>query len=337
MASEAQSEPTAGGGSALGRLGRQALRAAAAGMYVFPLQPGTKKPAVPDWENEATRDPGTITRWWAERPFNIGIATRPSRLVVVDLDPRKPDEQEPPEAPYERCKHGLEVLRLLAAAAGEKLPLDTYRVSSPSGGQHWYFRAPDEVEVRNSQRRVAPLIDVRAGGGYIVAATSSRRGGGVYRALNDRPIAALPQWLLAALLAAGPQVPAPSPPVARAAGEAAACGTRRVQAYVKRIVEDELDRLRTVPKGVGKRHKARLDAALKLGSLVGGGHLTREDALDRLLEVALTHVGSSIDQTSGRIRSRTTAHEVRTTVENGLDYGMKRPRVITEADLRDRR
>ena len=111
--------------------------------------------------------------------------------------------------------------------------------------------------------------------------------------------------------------------------------SKRVQAYVERIVEDELDKLKTVPKGVGRRHKARLDAALKVGNLVGGDHLTRAEALARLLEVALTHVGTTTDS-AGRVRSTTTAQEVITTIENGLDYGMKRPRVITEAELRSR-
>ena len=338
MANLTQAALATGEQSTLGARGQRALEAAAAGLYVFPLYPGTKNmPAVTDWENEATRDPEKITQWWTERPYNIAVATLPSRLVVVDLDPRKPGDDEAPEEPYERCKHGLQVFRMMAAAAGAKFPLDTYRVASPSGGQHLYFRAPDDVELRNSQRRLAPLIDVRAGGGYIVAATSWRREGGSYRALNNRPIAPLPHWLLDALLAARPRpeispVPAPRPVPAMPS----ATHSKRMQGYVERIVEAELDKLATVPKGVGKRHEARRNAALKLGNLVGGEHLTRADALARLLEVALTHVGTTADP-NGRVRSRTTAHEVTTTIENGLDYGAKRPRVITEAELEDRR
>lgn len=163
-----KSAPAAGGEGALGPRGQLALEAAASGLYVFPLYPGTKNmPAVPDWENEATRDPEKITQWWAQRPYNLAIATGPSRLVVVDLDPLKSGAPALDE-PYEKCKHGLQVFQQMAAAAGEKFPLDTYRVQSPSNGVHLYFRAPDDVELRNSQRRLAPLLDVRAGGGYIV-------------------------------------------------------------------------------------------------------------------------------------------------------------------------
>ncbi|MBN9801383.1 hypothetical protein DMP15_29780 [Pseudonocardia sp. UM4_GMWB1] len=336
MTNETQPAPTTGHGSTLGERGQRALEAAAAGLYVFPLYPGTKNmPAVKDWENEATRDPEKIMQWWAKRPYNLAIATLPSRLVVVDLDPAKPGAPELAE-PYEGCKHGLQVFQRMADAAGEKFPLDTYRVQSPRKGVHLYFRAPDDVELRNSESRLAPLLDVRAGGGYIVAATS-RRSDGVYRAQNSRPIAPLPRWLLDAMCAARP-APQPEPiPVPRAAhaGTSATRG-KRVQAYVDRIVEAELDKLKTVPKGVGRRHKARRDAALKVGNLVGGEHLTRADALARLLEVALTHVGTTTDS-AGRVRSITTAQEVTTTIENGLDYGMKRPRVITEAELQDRR
>lgn len=333
-----KSAPAAGGEGALGPRGQLALEAAASGLYVFPLCPGTKNmPAVPDWENEATRDPEKITQWWAQRPYNLAIATGPSRLVVVDLDPLKSGAPALDE-PYEKCKHGLQVFQQMAAAAGEKFPLDTYRVQSPSNGVHLYFRAPDDVELRNSQRRLAPLLDVRAGGGYIVAATSWRRDG-VYRAQNSRPIAPLPRWLLDAMCAARPAPqaqPGPIPtPRSALAGTSATQGGR-VRAYVERIVEDELEKLKAVPKGVGKRHKARLDAALKMGNLVGGAHLSRAEALARLLEVALAHVGTTTDST-GRVRSITTTREVTTDIENGLDYGMKRPRVITEAELPDRR
>lgn len=37
-------------------------------------------------EDRATVDPDRIRRAWADRTFNIGVATSPSGLVVVDLD-----------------------------------------------------------------------------------------------------------------------------------------------------------------------------------------------------------------------------------------------------------
>src|ERR1700733_14287500 len=98
------------------RMLQAALNAAARGWHVFPLRPGTKRPARPDHdeqhcdgtdprccdghtggEHRATPDPARIRRGWADEPYNIGIACGPSRLVVVDLDTPKPGDTPPPE------------------------------------------------------------------------------------------------------------------------------------------------------------------------------------------------------------------------------------------------
>lgn len=79
-----------------------ALAAADRGWHVHPLRPGAKTPALHGeercprtgectgghrrWEQRATTDPKRIERAWAHAPYNIGIATGPSGLVVVDLD-----------------------------------------------------------------------------------------------------------------------------------------------------------------------------------------------------------------------------------------------------------
>ena len=48
----------------------------------------------------------------------------------------------------------------------------TYTVKTPTGGLHLYYTAPDGPEIRNSAGKIGPLIDVRAGGGYVLAAGS---------------------------------------------------------------------------------------------------------------------------------------------------------------------
>lgn len=71
----------------MSRLRRSALRLAGAGLYVFPLRPRDKRPAIEGWPDAATRDPERIAAWWAELPgANIGCACGPSGLVVLDLD-----------------------------------------------------------------------------------------------------------------------------------------------------------------------------------------------------------------------------------------------------------
>jgi hypothetical protein len=140
------------------RLMQAALDAAAAGLYVFPVWPKGKLPAVKDWENAATRDPDTITDWWTARPWNVGIAVGRSRVVVVDLDQAR--EDAPPEE-FAGASGGAEVLARLAEQAGQPAPVDTYSVTTPSGGEHRYFLMPEGLELRNTQSGLGWKIDTR--------------------------------------------------------------------------------------------------------------------------------------------------------------------------------
>ncbi|MGI5402942.1 bifunctional DNA primase/polymerase [Streptomyces sp. CA-135486] len=49
-----------------------------------------------EWESRATTDRERIHRCWTRAPYNIGIATGPSRLVVLDLDTAKSPDDLPP-------------------------------------------------------------------------------------------------------------------------------------------------------------------------------------------------------------------------------------------------
>jgi hypothetical protein len=69
------------------RLRDAALAAVESGLYVFPVVPRGKTPAVRNWEQAATRDPEQINDWWTQRqPYNIGAAVGRSGIVVIDLD-----------------------------------------------------------------------------------------------------------------------------------------------------------------------------------------------------------------------------------------------------------
>jgi len=120
---------------------------AQAGYPVFPLAPGTKRPATEHGLKDATDDADQIEQWWTRWPdANIGLAT--DGLLVLDLDPgcngwASPDEQ-------------LDL-------AG--VPMQT----TPRGGRHYVFRGGG---YRNTAGKVAPHVDTRADGGYIVAAPS---------------------------------------------------------------------------------------------------------------------------------------------------------------------
>ena len=60
------------------------------GFRVFPLVPGTKRPAIEGWKSRATREVEQVRTWWAGGEFTgypVGIATGPgSGVWVLDLD-----------------------------------------------------------------------------------------------------------------------------------------------------------------------------------------------------------------------------------------------------------
>lgn len=170
-----------------------ALSAAARGWHVFPLRPGTKRPALHGeeqcpkirdcagghrkWEDRATTDPDRIRRAWADRPFNVGIATGPSGLLVVDLDlPKTNSSQDTPD--------GATTLTALCERAGQAVPA-TYRTRTASGGQHLYFSAPSGIRMPNSAGKLGRLIDTRAWGGYVIG-PGSLTPTGAYTVLDDR-------------------------------------------------------------------------------------------------------------------------------------------------------
>src|SRR4051794_7290642 len=107
-----------------------ALRAAGRGWHVFPIRPGCKKPPAlhgdtkerpcprtgicrdghQGWEQRATTDPDRIRRAWAAGPYNVGIATGPSGLVVIDLDlPKSPADVPPERLQTEGIRDGHDV------------------------------------------------------------------------------------------------------------------------------------------------------------------------------------------------------------------------------------
>lgn len=116
-------------GTASSRLLQRALAAAAQGFFVFPLAPKGKVPAQRGWQEQATHDPERICAWFRERAHNIGIATGPSWLLVIDLDDAH--GQQAPDR-WAGARHGRDVLARLAADAGEPVPTDTFSVATPS-------------------------------------------------------------------------------------------------------------------------------------------------------------------------------------------------------------
>ncbi|WP_338596710.1 bifunctional DNA primase/polymerase [Saccharopolyspora sp. SCSIO 74807] len=283
---------------------RAALTAASAGHAVFPLWPRSKRPVFEGWESAATTDSQWIRDQWSATPYNIGIACGPSRLLVIDLDDAD-GHRAPPQ--WEGAKHGYDVLARLAAANGEPFPDGTYTVATPTG-YHLYFQAPETPTLRSSVGRLGWRIDTRGDGGFVVA-PGSIRAGGAYRVLRRQPIAPLPQWLVAALTP--PPAPEPSP-VTIDAGH--------LDAYIEAAVTAESSAVATAPSGT--RHTTLLHAAISLGTLVGAEVLDYDHA-----RIALHNAAAGLGDDFP-------AREIHRTVEDGLVYGIQRPRTLLPRSVR---
>ncbi|MCF7553776.1 bifunctional DNA primase/polymerase [Pseudonocardia sp. WMMC193] len=280
---------------------RAALVHASRGWRVFPLRAGDKRPAIKDWEARATTDPVRIRRAWLREPrLNVGIACGPSNLVVIDLDTSDHGSVRPAEWDRPGIRDGVDVLAALAADHDEPLPWETLSTQTPSGGEHWYFNAPEGRRIRNSAGWLGWLIDVRASGGYVVAAGSVVRGRR-YRSNDVDEVAPLPSWI--AELLDDPAVPRPDlGPVLDIVG-------RRSQ-YAAAALRGEIEHV--LAAGRGSRNASLNKAAFALGQLVAAGLLP-----DGLARSALAEASAAVGLP---------ASEADRTIRSGLTAGSQQPR-----------
>ncbi len=253
-----------------------------------------KHPRTSSGLNDATRDPGAISRWWTRWPnANIAVATGPaSGLLVLDIDlptgPASLDELT--------GRHGA-------------LP-DTCAQRTGSGGRQLLFAHPD-AELGN-RAGVVPGIDVRAGGGYIVVPPSVHVDGPRYEWTNRRAPAEPPAWLVEVVRsrAAGrdDHAAARTDAVPRLAA-AIATGSR----YAGAAARGELEALTHAEPGTRNDRLNR--AAFSLGQLVGARLLDQAEIVDRLREVG-QQIGLG-------------PREVERTISSGLHAGMASPRATT--------
>jgi hypothetical protein len=264
-----------------------ALATSAGGWPVFPCRPEDKRPATQHGFLDATTEPERLRRWWTAHPAHL-LAVPTEGLLVVDLDWRPP-------AP---CPWAW--WQALCEAHGWDWASNLL-VETPSGGVHVYFADP--LLERNltglaaslagysrndpAARVVVPQVDVRATGGYVIAAGSRLPDGRTYSVLEPVPvIPAAPGWLRV-LLARAHQGPAParSSTAPAPASRAPARGDQRGSRYGVAAMDAELEALAGTPQG--RRNDALNEAAFALWQLVYGGHLDGPTAGDALLDAAL--------------------------------------------------
>lgn len=143
------------------------------GFHVFPLTPRSKIPLKGSRGcKDATGDPEQIHRWWdAEPDANVGIAT--GHLVdVVDVDGH--------EGQRSRAQMWDEIFAQIDADAIGKV------LTPRPGGMHIYVPATGNGNAAG----IAPSVDIRGRGGYVVAPPSVTDVG-TYRWLGQPLLAGL--------------------------------------------------------------------------------------------------------------------------------------------------
>ncbi|MBK3626988.1 bifunctional DNA primase/polymerase [Streptomyces sp. MBT49] len=285
-----------------------AVEAARRNWHVIPLRPRDKRPAghatmycpgtgrctdghrTP--EERATTDHALLAAAWEQQPYNVGIATGPSGLLVVDLDTLKPtDPKGTPD--------GATAFAALCERAGQAAP-DTYRVRTARGGEHLYFTQPPGIRLHSTAGRLAKKIDTRGWGGYVVAPGSTTPDG-TYTVLDDREPVPLPEWLREPLTAAPSAVAGPLRlPVV--AGSLAAQAALEAECAAVSGAAD------------GTRNTVLNRSAFKVGRFVAWGDLPRH-----VVEEAFQAAGES---------AGLAAAECRSTIRSALDSSIRtaRPR-----------
>ncbi|MER5211344.1 bifunctional DNA primase/polymerase [Streptomyces sp. NPDC002838] len=206
-----------------------ALSAAERGLAVIPLSrtklpalrsPHRDDPSAPPCHGECGRfghgiydaatDSARIRELFAAAPwatgYGIACGLPPHHLIGVDLDTKSGTDSSA-------------ALRELALRHLFTIP-DTVVVLTPSGGRHLWLSGPPDVVVPNSAGRLAPGIDIRGAGGYLVG-PGSRTEHGVYATAPGTAHlapAACPPALLRLLLPP-PRTHHPTPPSAGGHGQ----------------------------------------------------------------------------------------------------------------------
>jgi hypothetical protein len=206
------------GDAAAGEALAATLAYAGRGWPVFPCR--GKRPHVKNGLHDAATDRLTVERWWTRIWPGANVAIRAgseSGLLVLDVD-------------------GEAGADALAALEREHAELGaTVECLTGGGGRHLYFAHPGG-ELRNSAGRLAPGLDVRGDGGYVIAPPSRHSSGGRYEwSVDGHPDelepAQAPAWLLEGLRArrngTAPPVGEAIPEGARNAELASLAGTMR--------------------------------------------------------------------------------------------------------------
>ncbi|MFU0504135.1 bifunctional DNA primase/polymerase [Pseudaminobacter sp. NGMCC 1.201702] len=263
-----------------------------------------KTPRLGNGFKGATKSERLVRELWKRDPDSmIGIPTGEQMGAwVLDVDMHKDDDGN--------VINGFETLAILESQNG---PLPRTAVAQTAGGgEHHYFAYVPGVRNRG---RLGAGLDVRGSGGYVVAPGSRLATGAEYAWVDYDgdglpPLPEAPAWLLDLVLPAAPAAQSPAYPT----DYTYTPGDNAV--YVERSVSAELSELATTPQG--GRGQAVNRSAYNLGTFVGAGALSRQEAEAGLFDAAYAN----------GVVAKDGEKEIRAKIRRGLDAGMKHPRSI---------
>lgn len=189
-----------------------AIEAIRLGFHIFPVAAGQKVPhrAAGNWGESSTNTLSHVIDFWThvDPNANIGVACKPSQLLVVDLDQAKKEwalqgtEWGHLHAAYGPLVHGEDLFDEMRYTLDREDhdPYETYTVRTGSGGLHLYYRWPASWPRISQASPVKGLVDVRGNGGqhggYVLGAGSQTEAGKyVQESHPGNPIALPPQWI----------------------------------------------------------------------------------------------------------------------------------------------
>ena len=243
-------------------------------MPVFPCLPN-KSPACKRGYLDATTEPQKVVELWGKSnaPL-IGVPTgERSGFDVLDIDPR----------------HGGDAW---LAESTEALPI-TRRHKTQSGGWHILFRHADGV--KNTASKIAPGVDTRGQGGYVIYWPAMG-----CEVENPKVLDDWPRWLLKIL----------NPPRRQYAPVAAPATKAEANTRANLMIERAYDKVRNA--APGQRHYAIRAAAATIGGL--------ERFLERGTDAVLNDLVTLIMQAGGEDRAN-----AEKTVAWALEKGSRSP------------
>ncbi|MDQ3004163.1 MAG: bifunctional DNA primase/polymerase [Chloroflexota bacterium] len=146
-----------------------------------------KTPLTEHGFKDATTNAEQIQKWYRDMPGALwGIATGAKKdggagIAVIDID-----------IDHEAGKNGFVTWEALRDEHSD--PIETVTAKTRRGGRHLIFNYPDGHVVTSRANVLGEGIDVRAKGGYIIAAPSD--GWSYELSPEDTPLMDLPEWIL---------------------------------------------------------------------------------------------------------------------------------------------